>query len=289
MSILTETQIPPPEKKIADHRNSHQATFFRRIFSGLTSAGARHGNGTALLIPPEMTLFHITHWKAGSQWIGGMLQHIFTPDFEPAEVDEAQVFTRPIKSGKVYRCVYVSRQEYQSFAPASSRYFVLLRDLRDTLVSSYFSVRNSHGLDTPALEKMRTVLTSLDEEEGLRYLMECWLAGSALIQRSWLEAGEQCFKFEDFLQDAAGQLERMFHENWGIEVERSLIEEVAARHTFKKLSRGRQAGEEDIKSHYRKGIAGDWRAHFTPKLTARFKYLYNDLLVGAGYERDGNW
>jgi lipopolysaccharide transport system ATP-binding protein len=289
MSILTETEIPPLETGSGTRPNGHEPAFFRRLFGGRISRGTRPGHGSARLVPPEMTFFHVTHWKAGSQWIGGMLEQIFTPDFEPAENYEAQVFTRPIKMGKVYRCVYVSRQEYESFAPASSRHFVVLRDLRDTLVSYYFSIRCSHGLDVAALAKMRMVLDSLNEENGLLYLMECSLASSALIQRSWLEAGERFFKFEDFLKDAAGQLQRMFHERWGLQVEQSLIEEVAARHTFKKLSRGRQAGEEDIHSHYRKGIAGDWRSHFTPQITARFKYLYNDLLVGAGYERDANW
>jgi lipopolysaccharide transport system ATP-binding protein len=161
--------------------------------------------------------------------------------------------------------------------------------LRDTLISYYFSIRYSHGLDTPALAKMRSVLNNVDEEQGLGYLMEYSLGDSALIQRSWLEAGERFYKFEDFLKDAPGLLEQVLRDNWGLAVDRSLIDEVAARHSFKKLSRGRQVGQEDVKSHYRKGIAGDWRSHFTPKLTARFKHLYNDLLVGAGYERDANW
>jgi hypothetical protein len=289
MSTLTGTEVPPVETASGNHSNGHKAGFLFRLFHGAATGDRRPVNGSSTLIPAGMTFFHVTHWKAGSQWIGGMLQHIFAPDFVPAEIHEVQVFTRPIMAGKVYRCVYVSRQEFKSFAPANSRHFVVLRDLRDTLISYYFSIGYSHGLDTPALEKLRMVLNSLNEEEGLGYLMEYSLAGSALIQRSWLEAGEKFYKFEDFLKDAPGQLERMFHEDWGVEVQRSLIEEVAARHTFKKLSRGRQAGEEDIKSHYRKGIAGDWRTHFTPKLTARFKYLYNDLLIGAGYERDANW
>jgi hypothetical protein len=67
------------------------------------------------------------------------------------------------------------------------------------------------------------------------------------------------------------------------------MEDVTARHSFEKLSGGREPGQEDVKSHYRKGVHGDWRNHFTPAITRRFKALYGDLLVVGGYEKDASW
>ncbi|MGH8509311.1 MAG: sulfotransferase domain-containing protein [Gammaproteobacteria bacterium] len=55
------------------------------------------------------------------------------------------------------------------------------------------------------------------------------------------------------------------------------------------MSGGRKAGQEDNFAHYRKGIAGDWRTYFTPRITRRFKELYGDLLMMGGYERNENW
>jgi hypothetical protein len=237
-----------------------------------------------------MTLVHVTHWKAASQWMLGILDELFGSAVEHAENFEAQLFTRPVKADAVYGCAYVNHHEFRAVPfPGPTRYFVLIRDLRDTLTSVYFSVKFSHGVDVPILQKQKTVLLALSEEDGLIYLMETWLNQPAFIQKSWVDAGEQCFRLEDCMKDAAGQLEKMFCQRWGLAVERSVLEDVAARHSFEKLSRGREAGKEDVKSHYRKGVAGDWRGHFTPKITARFKELYGDLLIRTGYERDNNW
>lgn len=58
---------------------------------------------------------------------------------------------------------------------------------------------------------------------------------------------------------------------------------------FRKKSGGRLAGEENVKNHYRKGVPGDWKNHFTPKHIEAFKENYNDLLIKLGYESTGNW
>jgi hypothetical protein len=58
---------------------------------------------------------------------------------------------------------------------------------------------------------------------------------------------------------------------------------------FSKLAGGRKSGEENVKSHYRKGTSGDWKNHFTESHKAYFKQHYNDLLITLGYETDDRW
>src|SRR5690606_13945729 len=67
------------------------------------------------------------------------------------------------------------------------------------------------------------------------------------------------------------------------------IERIHARVSFRKLSKGRNTGEVDNRSHYRSGKTGDWKNHFTPAVKEKFKQAYGDIAVRLGYEADNNW
>ena len=70
---------------------------------------------------------------------------------------------------------------------------------------------------------------------------------------------------------------------------RRWVEALVHRKSFERLSGGRKKGQENVKSHYRKGQPGDWRNHFTPEHTARFAQEFGDLLITLGYEADASW
>jgi hypothetical protein len=58
---------------------------------------------------------------------------------------------------------------------------------------------------------------------------------------------------------------------------------------FTKLAGGRTQGQENIRSHYRKGMPGDWKNHFNEQHKKVFKDHHSDLLIKLGYEKDNNW
>jgi hypothetical protein len=119
-----------------------------------------------LRIPPDTTYFHVTHGKAGSQWMRGILEDVFGPAVIPAEYHARQVFGKPIYSEKIYTCVYLGEPEFDTLKiPGQDRRLVIIRDLRDTLISMYFSVRYSHALEVPSMETERHILTNLSEED----------------------------------------------------------------------------------------------------------------------------
>ena len=70
---------------------------------------------------------------------------------------------------------------------------------------------------------------------------------------------------------------------------RERLREVILANRFEARTGGRQRGEENIHSHERKGIAGDWRNYFSPELTRAFKARYGDLLIATGYEKGADW
>ncbi|MDP6691471.1 MAG: sulfotransferase domain-containing protein [Alphaproteobacteria bacterium] len=71
--------------------------------------------------------------------------------------------------------------------------------------------------------------------------------------------------------------------------------------TFSHQSKGKYVeGKEDAVSIYndgsasvntsmRKGIKGDWKNHFTPRVADRFKEIAGETLIKIGYESDMNW
>jgi hypothetical protein len=87
------------------------------------------------------TLIHVTQAKAGSQWIHRILRGL-APNRVVEVTDESAHLRVPIHSGMIYPTAYVTKDEFDSVVlPPSSRRFVVIRDLRDTLVSHYFSIK----------------------------------------------------------------------------------------------------------------------------------------------------
>lgn len=239
------------------------------------------------LSPPG--LLHITHWKAGSQWIRQILEQLFPERIVPPQVGEAQFLGEPLQAGKIYPTVYVSRWQFEQVAAAAHfRRFVVVRDLRDTLVSMYFSFRGVHPVLTPRQHAIRAVLNSVSPESGMVYLVESVLESSALVQSSWLESGEPLFRYEEILTDDARELRRMLVLHGGQPLSDAQIEAAAAAARFETRT-GRRRGQEDRTAHERKGVAGDWRNHFTPRLREVFGHRFGSLVHQTGYESDPDW
>ncbi len=108
---------------------------------------------------PEPAVFHLTHYKAGSQWIFRILKALCGDRFVQSESGCAHFLGRPPRPGGVYPTVYVTREQFEATAtPRRSRRFVVIRDLRDTLISGYFSLKTSH---TPMSAKISEVREQL--------------------------------------------------------------------------------------------------------------------------------
>jgi hypothetical protein len=238
----------------------------------------------------EPAVFHITHWKAGSQWIARILRDLVGDRLVlPVNSLQDQFLKWPIQPGMVYPAIYVSKEQFDQVSkPSNCRRFVIIRDLRDTLVSLYFSVKISHALPAQ-LASMRTALSQRDHEAGLLYTMENWLPGVAVIQESWLRAQEPLLHYEDLLENDLEILERLLLEQCQLRVTPAQLREVVLASRFECLTGGRQRGQEDITAHERKGISGDWRNYFTDRVTRAFKERFGKLLIATGYEEDLAW
>ena len=116
---------------------------------------------------------------------------------------------------------------------------------------------------------------------------------SASVSRAMADAallGDNYYqvRYEDLLAEPVGEARRLLQflgADSGEEVARECVEAAS----FEQLSGGRNKGEEDSSSFYRKGVAGDWKNHFTKEDKRVFKEEAGELLIRLGYEEDLDW
>jgi hypothetical protein len=209
------------------------------------------------------------------------------------------------------------------------RGFHMIRDLRDIAVSAVHSHRSSHPTDMWAdLKDMREKLKTMSFEESLLWELDYlkpifeqiggWNYSNPNVKEMRMEdliarpysVALEAFQFlglaGDEVVSTTGRLvftaktlvnkpgRHIGHEGprgW-LRLERMPAERllgIVHAFNFKRLAGGRTQGKEDTKSHFRKGVAGDWQNAFTPPIKARFKELYGEMLIQLGYERDMSW
>lgn len=208
--------------------------------------------------------------------------------------DQRQFLVEPILPGRIYPTLYLTKEEYDAVkVPENSFRFVVIRDLRDTLVSLVFSVMFSHKPEDcnkpDEIIVFRDRFCRSDVEDAMVHLMRDWLKTSAEIQASWIAAGEPCINYRDLLANDVGLLVDLFKEDVPLNITKERLEEVILANRFEKITGGRKPGVEDVLSHERKGIAGDWKNYFTVRVAKEFNRLYGDLLIKSGCEANHDW
>lgn len=93
--------------------------------------------------------------------------------------------------------------------------------------------------------------------------------------------------YERLLSDGPAVARELF-QFLGLACDGHLIDDLIERSSFRFYA-GRDRGQEDRKRFYRKGVAGDWKNHFTDEDKRAFKALAGDMLIRLGYEKDMSW
>ncbi len=198
----------------------------------------------------------------------------------------------------------------------------LIRDPRDIVISGYFSHRNSHPVNKwPAMARLRDKLNEVEIDEGLFHEMDFLVSiFNDLITWDYDNPRVLELKFEDITLEP--DLDRLFRflqvscdnglndhvrfhflrllnkvsnrgvlpfSNTEVKVPMNRSNRVVEDNSFVKMSGGRTKGTADAGSHYRKGVSGDWKKHFTEKHRQHFKSMFPDILNRLGYDAGDGW
>jgi Sulfotransferase domain len=236
------------------------------------------------------TIFHLTHHKAGSQWIYHLLRLCLPQRIIKPDSDNSAFLCRPLLQSYVYPTLYLCKDAFYSRPLPDNWYgFLVIRDLRDTLVSGYFSLLYSHRTDISGILPWRVRLQAMDRETGLIHMIDHWLPRIARIQSSWLGAEILLIRYEDLLQHDLEIFSKLLLQDCRVPIRQSRFREIVSACRFESVTRGRRRGEEELFAHQRKAVVGDWRNHFSGRVKDAFKAKYGRLLIATGYESDEDW
>src|SRR4051794_15874206 len=232
-------------------------------------------------------VYHCAVQKTASQWINAIFsdpivyQHSDLLPYVPRYYNWRQ--PQPFPPGRVVLSLFISRKGFVKIPkPTRYRAFFVQRDLRDIVVSSYFSTRDSH---TPMgdIPEQRRVLRELPVKEGMLHLIgHLAKKGTFRSLRSWATAPEdeavRLVRYEDLTGERqAEELGRVLR-HCGISIPPDDLDTLLSRYSFSNM-RGRQS----TGAHYRKGAAGDWRNHFDDDIDEAFTQATGDLVTLLGY------
>lgn len=153
----------------------------------------------------------------------------------------------------------------------------IIRDGRDVVTSSWFhQFRNKPDW-------------FLEYENDFTSFVTYW------TNKIWMKSNKKCLDFkadhpadylsiryEDLVANPQESFSKLISE-MGIESTEEQTQFCLDSTSFEKLSNGRQSGEEDKNSFYRKGIAGDWQNHFEEKDLEAFQQIAGRMMKRLGY------
>jgi hypothetical protein len=243
------------------------------------------------------------HHKCGTTWIRRVLNSaadalgmryayhdswlVFHNEDRALDLLYAQGFVRTVAAQRIPVVSFTdARPAHADLLPAGARGFHVVRDPRDLLVSAYYSHKESHTVESfPNLAAHRMRLQTMSRDEGMLEVLD-FLAPMLEDLRTWQpRAGVHEVRLEDLMLTPEATFRAIFA-HLGL-LERLGEEGLAAvvdAHSFARLTGGRCVGEEDPLSHWRKGVPGDWKTHFGPKLAVIFAKRYGDLVQRFGFD-----
>lgn len=151
-----------------------------------------------------------------------------------------------------------------------SKLIVIYRDGRDVVTSDKFFTRDYGG--KPFDFREAALAWRRDMEAHLKHAERHPVFACA---------------YEKLLGDGATVIKELF-QFLDLPHDDRTLQDLLERSSFRFYA-GRERGQEDRKRFYRKGVAGDWKNHFSDEDKRAFKEAAGDMLVKLGYEKDFSW
>lgn len=202
-----------------------------------------------------------------------------------------------VSSGDVVHGHHMFSEDlWQILQSKDVRVVLMVRDPRDQAVSRMYHVKRSGAHrwherfgEMSKDEALMACITGRPDLPGVEAMIN--------LTYSWLQARDKalCINYEALISNPVSEFCKVL-EYLGITPSEYLVQAIIARNQFERLTVGnrfwksaRKPGQDDPNSHYRKGVVGDWKNHFTNAHIEKFKQLVGAQLIDLGYEEDLHW
>ncbi|XP_062255600.1 sulfotransferase 2B1-like [Platichthys flesus] len=241
----------------------------------------------------------VTYPKSGTIWMqeilplvlnGGDLKPIQTiPNFERVpwlEVTKLSIVVDQLKSPRALVTHFPYHLMPASFHTSKAKVIYVVRNPKDVLVSSYYFHQMASFLEDPG---------TFDEfkEKFLdgRVMFGKWTDHVKSWRHTELTDRIMYISYEEMLQDLPASLRRLSG-FLGTNLSEDTIQKIAEHCTFKTMKNNNMSNfslmpkkfmDSDKSPFFRKGIAGDWKKHFSSEQLARFTSVICKEMEGESF------
>lgn len=240
--------------------------------------------------------FFIGHHKCATQYIKNIIQDVCIKRKIPVNMsggDWYKTLTPRILGFNKFICIQNYEHGAIRFSDYQYKAFHVIRDLRDILVSQYFSHKDSHPLTHSYIIEDHDKLVSCSKDEGIRYLITESRFFRKLVNEisNWSYDDRNVYEttFERLTGNPFEEFSAIFS-FLGIEIDNTTLTGILTDNQVSNLRLKHAKKLSGAKAnHYRKGVPGDWENHLKDKNKELFKQEYGDILIKLNYEKDANW
>lgn len=239
-------------------------------------------------------LIHICLQKTASQWIKSILsdpkllnhtrKEFYYPNLD--YISSKENFNNGISFpfNSIISPLYINYNDFQSLDLSNYKAFVVVRDIRDVMISQYFSIAYSHNIINANHKRTRDHLQSLPKEQSIEYFFEHIYKvfddqfSYRVFLNSWMGCNDQnikIYRYEDLTQYNKLESWKKLFDFLNINLNPASI---LSKYEFK------DKGKNKITEHLRNGLARDFENHFSESLIKKFNASYSSILSYYNYD-----
>ncbi len=240
------------------------------------------------LLSQRLDLILLTEFpKSGGTWLSNLIStylEIPFPENESAKIQKSLLHGHHLYDPKFNNLICLNRDGRDTIVSFYFHMFSGMEEIKSSVVKNF---QRDFGFDD--YQDIKANLPKYIEYMFTRYNQGKFRFNWSEFVRSFYGKEDVIYiKYEELLTDTSLALSKVLTQLTNQKIDEKKLNEVVHRFSFANQTK-RKPGQEDKKSFLRKGVAGDWKNHFSKEACQVFDHYAGKELIYLGYEKDHNW